>query len=53
MTEPDSPADWTDERRRAFREALRVRRERQVRAGQAIGLTLPPAWDLLDDNDLR
>ena len=40
MTEPDSPEDWTDERRRAFREALRARRERQVRAGQAFGLAL-------------
>ena len=40
MPEPDSPEDWTDERRRSFREGLRARRERQVRAGQAIGLTL-------------
>jgi hypothetical protein len=40
MTEPDSPEDWSDERRQAFREALRARRERQVRAGQVIGFTL-------------
>jgi hypothetical protein len=40
MTEPDSPEDWTNERRRAFREALRARRERQVRAGQAFALAL-------------
>ncbi len=40
MTDPDSPDEWTDERRRAFREALRARRERQVRAGQVLGLAL-------------
>jgi len=34
------PEDWTDERRRAFREALRVRRERQVRAGRLFGAVL-------------
>jgi hypothetical protein len=40
MTETDFAEDWTDERRRSFREALRARRERQVRAGQAFGLAL-------------
>jgi uncharacterized membrane protein len=40
MAEPDFPEDWTDERRRGFREALRARRERQVRAGQAFALAL-------------
>jgi hypothetical protein len=40
MTDPDSPETWTDERRRAFREALRARRERQVRTGRAFGLAL-------------
>jgi len=40
MTEPDSPEDWTDERRRSFREALRARQARQVRAGQAFALAL-------------
>ena len=40
MTEPGFPEDWTDERRRGFREALRTRRERQVRGGQAVGLAL-------------
>ena len=40
MTEPESPDDWTDERRQAFREALRTRRQRQVRAGQVFGFTL-------------
>jgi len=40
MTEPGFPEDWTDERRRGFREALRARRERQVRGGQAVGLAL-------------
>ena len=40
MTEADFPEEWTDERRRAFREALRERRQRQVRAGQLFGLLL-------------
>ena len=40
MAEPDFPEDWTDERRRAFREALRARQARQVRAGQGFGLAL-------------
>ena len=40
MTEPDFPEEWTEERRRAFREALRARQERQVRAGRGFGLTL-------------
>ena len=40
MAEPDFPEDWTDERRRGFREALRARRERQVRAGQAFAFAL-------------
>jgi hypothetical protein len=34
------PEEWSDERRRAFREALRSRRERQVRAGRVFGLVL-------------
>ena len=33
----DFPEDWDDERRRAFREALRQRRERQLRAGRLFG----------------
>ena len=40
MAEPDFPEDWTDERRRAFREGLRARQARQVRAGQGFGLAL-------------
>jgi hypothetical protein len=56
MTGPAFPEDWTDERRRGFRDALRARRERQVRAGQAFAfalvvlvaagvlLRLPEAW---------
>jgi hypothetical protein len=36
----DFPDDWDDERRRAFREALRERRERQVRAGRLFGAVL-------------
>jgi hypothetical protein len=56
MTAPDFTDDWTNERQRAFREALRVRRERQVRTGRAFGvalivlvaggvlLRLPEAW---------
>jgi fatty acid desaturase len=40
MTDPDSPETWTGERRRAYREALGARRERQVRAGRAFGLAL-------------
>ena len=38
MADPDSPQEWTEERRRAFRPALRARRERLVR--QVIGLAL-------------
>jgi hypothetical protein len=34
------PEDWGDERRRAFREALRQRRERQVRAGRLFATVL-------------
>jgi hypothetical protein len=56
MTDPHSPETWTDERRRTHREALRARRERQVRGGQVFGvalivlvatgvlLRLPEAW---------
>jgi hypothetical protein len=33
----DFPEDWDDERRRAFREALRLRRGRQLRAGRLFG----------------
>jgi fatty acid desaturase len=56
MAEHDPPPEWTEERRRAFREALRARQERQVRAGRgfALGLValvaagvllrLPEAW---------
>lgn len=40
MTDPDSPETWTDERQRTYREALRARRELQVRAGRAFGLAL-------------
>jgi hypothetical protein len=40
MADPDPPPEWTDEHRRAFREALAARRQRQVRAGQAFGLAL-------------
>jgi hypothetical protein len=40
MAEPDFPEEWTAERRRSFREALRERRQRQVRAGQLFGLLL-------------
>jgi hypothetical protein len=40
MSDPVSREDWTDERRRIFREALRARRARQVRAGRVLGLTL-------------
>jgi hypothetical protein len=36
----DFPEGWSDERRRAFREALGARRERQVRAGRLFGLVL-------------
>jgi hypothetical protein len=36
----DSPEEWSDERRRAFREALRERRERQLRAGRVFGVVL-------------
>ncbi len=34
------PEDWSDERRRGFREALRARRERQLRAGRLFGSVL-------------
>ena len=56
MADPDLPKEWTEDRRRAFREAVRARRERQVRAGQAFAfalivlvaagvlLRLPEAW---------
>jgi len=40
MGDPEFPEDWTEERRRAFREALAARRERQVRGGQVFGLAL-------------
>lgn len=40
MADPQPPEEWTDERRRWFREVLRARQERLVRVGQAIGLTL-------------
>lgn len=40
MPEAELPEEWTAERRQAFREALRERRRRQVRAGQAFGLGL-------------
>jgi hypothetical protein len=36
----DFPEDWGDDRRRGFREALRQRRERQVRAGRLFGAAL-------------
>jgi hypothetical protein len=36
----DFPEGWSDERRRAFREALGARHERQVRAGRLFGLVL-------------
>jgi hypothetical protein len=56
MPEADFPEEWTAERRQAFREALRERRRRQVRAGQLFGhglmvlvaaavlLRMPEAW---------
>jgi hypothetical protein len=56
MADPELPQEWTDDRRRAFRDTLRARRERQVRAGQAVAfalmvlvaagvlLRLPEAW---------
>jgi hypothetical protein len=34
------PEDWSEERRRAFRAALRERRERQLRAGRVFGIVL-------------
>ncbi len=40
MPEADLPEGWTAKRRQAFREALRERRRRQVRAGQVFGLGL-------------
>ena len=40
MTDSRFPEEWTDERRRAFREALAARRERQLRAGQVFGLAV-------------
>ena len=36
----DFPEGWSDERRRAFREGLRVRRERQRQAGRLFGIVL-------------
>jgi hypothetical protein len=56
MPDAERPEEWTAERRQAFREALRERRRRQVRAGQVFGmvvialvaagvlLRLPEAW---------
>jgi hypothetical protein len=40
MPEAGFPEEWTVERRQAFREALRERRRRQVRAGQVFGVGL-------------
>jgi len=40
MAGTDFPEDWTEDRRRAFRDALAARRGRQVRAGQAVALSL-------------
>jgi hypothetical protein len=40
MAEAEPPEEWPDERRQAFREALRERRARQVRAGQLFALAL-------------
>ena len=31
---PDEPQDWSDDRRRAYRQAVAERRERQARAGR-------------------
>ncbi len=36
-TAADPTSDWTAERRRAFRNALAARRQRQIRAGQVMG----------------
>jgi hypothetical protein len=36
----DFPEEWDDGRRRAFREALRGRRERQLKAGRSFGTVL-------------
>ena len=56
MNAPQGPETWTDERRRAVREAIRARRDRQVRGGRVFGfallglvaagvlLRLPEAW---------
>jgi 4-hydroxybenzoate polyprenyltransferase len=40
MADPENYDDWTDERKGAFRQALRARQERQVRAGRLFGLAL-------------
>ena len=40
MSDPEPFDDWTDEKKRAFHQALRARGERQVRAGRLIGLGL-------------
>ena len=40
MADREAPEGWTDERRGAYRLALGARRERQVRAGQLVGLAL-------------
>jgi len=40
MADSEIPDLWTDERKRAFREALRARGERQARAGRLFGLAL-------------
>jgi fatty acid desaturase len=40
MADPEPFDDWTDERKRVFRQALRARQERQVRAGRLFGLAL-------------
>lgn len=40
MADPLPPDEWTDEKRRAFREALRARAERQALVGRLFGLVL-------------
>ena len=40
MADREAPEGWTDERRHAFREALRARQERQLRAGRALAVAL-------------
>lgn len=56
MSGPQPPEEWSQERRRAFREALRARQERQLRGGKVFAsalviivaagvlLRLPEAW---------